>query len=85
MSSYVLDKDLLSACLGSARRTEETSVKASWIDANCNANLLGTTLYQRTTDQETKKTLADVSPNKIPNLLKGKKEKRGKFKIVISK
>jgi hypothetical protein len=61
MSSYVLDKDLLTACLSSSRKTESHEVRSSWIDANCNANLLGTTLYQRNTDTETRKQMADVN------------------------
>lgn len=62
MSSYVLDKDLISACL-SARKTEETPrvcTSTNYIDVNCNSNLLGASLYQRSSDNETKKQMADL-------------------------
>lgn len=58
MSSYVLDKDLLLNSLGSARIT--TTSTTQWLDANSNAALLGTTVYQRTTDAELRKQMADV-------------------------
>jgi hypothetical protein len=71
MSSYVLD-DLTLHGLGSsrltrnvpvcgtARITETTTTSSSqFIDANSNAALLGT--YQRNSDSEFRKQLADVS------------------------
>lgn len=62
MSSYLLDnKDPISVCL-SARKVEETKTCSNnWIDANCNSNLLGASVYQRTTDAETKKQIADLT------------------------
>lgn len=62
MSSYVLDRDLLLSALGSARVTTTTTTQqqSNWIDANSNTALLGTTVYQRNTDQEIKKQMADV-------------------------
>ena len=66
MSSYVLDRELMlsaAACL-SARRPQEptatTTTTTTWIDANSNASLLGTSVYQRNTDTETRKQMADV-------------------------
>lgn len=61
MSSYLLDKELLSA-LNSARVTTTTSTSQSnWIDVNSNAALLGTNVYQRTCETDMRKTMADVS------------------------
>ncbi len=61
MSSYVLDKDfLLTACLSARRQDPTATSSTSWIDANSNANLLGTTVYQRNTDNEVKKQMLDL-------------------------
>lgn len=54
MSSYVLDRELL---LASARNNANNS---NWIDVNSNASLLGTTVYQRNSDSEIRKQMADV-------------------------
>ena len=54
MSSYVLDRELL---LASARNNANSS---NWIDVNSNASLLGTTVYQRNSDGEIRKQMADV-------------------------
>lgn len=59
MSSYVLDRDLLLNSLASARVTTQST--ANWIDANSNTALIGTTVYQRNTDNEFKRQMADVS------------------------
>ena len=60
MSSYVLDRELLLNSLSSARVTQTSTT--NWLDANSNAALLGTTVYQRTTtDCELKKQMADVT------------------------
>ena len=57
MSSYILDRDLLS----SARITTTTThASHNWIDANSNQGLLGNTVYQRN-ETETRKQIADVS------------------------
>ena len=61
MSSYVLDRDLL---LTSARVVTNTCAN-NWIDANSNTALLGTTVYQRNTDADIRKQMADVIINKI--------------------
>ncbi len=63
MSSYVLDKDfLLTACLSARRQGADAAATSStsWIDANSNANLLGTSVYQRNTDNEVKKQMLDL-------------------------
>jgi hypothetical protein len=68
MSSYVLDRELLLNTLGSARnstcqhqhQTITTTSTQNWIDANSNSALLGTTVYQRNTDAEMRKQMADV-------------------------
>lgn len=63
MSSYVLDRELMlsaAACL-SSRKQETQQTASSWIDANSNATLLGTSVYQRNTEAETKKQFADVN------------------------
>jgi hypothetical protein len=66
MSSYVLDRELLLNTLGSARNSCQhqtittTTATQNWIDANSNSALLGTTVYQRTTDTEMRKQMADV-------------------------
>jgi hypothetical protein len=54
MSSYVLDRELL---LASARNNANNN---NWIDVNSNASLLGTTVYQRNSDSEIRKQMADV-------------------------
>jgi hypothetical protein len=59
MSSYVLDRDQLLSSLNSARAAAASAT--NWIDVNSNAALLGTSLYQRTTDNELRKQMADVS------------------------
>lgn len=59
MSSYVLDRELLLNSLASARVTAQSTT--NWIDANSNTALLGTTVYQRNTDNEFKRQMADVS------------------------
>lgn len=64
----MLDRELLLSALGSGRPTataattqlHTTTTTSNWIDANSNAALLGTTLYQRTTDNEFKKQMTDV-------------------------
>lgn len=52
MSSYLLDRDLLTS-------SRANGTASHWIDVNSNAGLLGQSLYQKN-DQELKKTLADV-------------------------
>lgn len=72
MSSYVLDRELLLNSLGSARNSTcqhqhqhqtvtTTMATQNWIDANSNSALLGTTVYQRNTDAEMRKQMADVN------------------------
>jgi hypothetical protein len=60
MSSYVLDRELqlLSAC--ASARAPQTPQPHSWIDVNSNTALLGTTVYQRTTETDIRKQMADV-------------------------
>lgn len=79
MSSYVLDKDLLTTCL-SARKTEENSARNTsngWIDANCNAHLVGSQLYQRSSDVETRKQMADLQDQL--KMMRGDLEKKDKL------
>ena len=57
MSSYVLEKDLLSSA-----RVVTTSTSQNWIDVNSNTALLGSTTFYRTScDAEMKKQIADVN------------------------
>lgn len=56
MSSYVLEKDLLSSA-----RVVTTSTSQNWIDVNSNTALLGSTTFYRTScDAEMKKQIADL-------------------------
>lgn len=57
MSSYVLDRELL---LTSARNSASAAA-TNWIDVNSNAGLVGTTVYQRNTDCEIRRQMADVN------------------------
>ncbi len=59
MSSYVLERDLLLTCT-SARTAASQQQANSWIDVNSNAALLGTTVYQRNTETDLRKQMADV-------------------------
>ena len=58
MSSYVLDRELLLTACTSARAAPAAT--NSWIDVNSNTALLGTTVYQRNTESEIRKQMADV-------------------------
>ena len=58
MSSYVLDRELLLTACTSARTAQPAN--NSWIDVNSNTALLGTTVYQRNTESEIRKQMADV-------------------------
>ena len=60
MSSYVLDRELLLNSLGSGRVVTTTTAQSNWIDVNSNSALLGSNIYQRNTEAECKKQMADV-------------------------
>jgi hypothetical protein len=60
MSSYVLDRELLLNSLGSGRVVTTATAHSNWIDVNSNSALLGTNIYQRNVEAESKKQMADV-------------------------
>ncbi|CAF0745813.1 unnamed protein product [Brachionus calyciflorus] len=80
MSSYVLDRELLLNSLASARVTGTTT--SQWIDANSNTALLGATVYQRTTDTEIKRQMADLQDQL--KMLRSDVEKKDKLISELS-
>ncbi|RNA35480.1 hypothetical protein BpHYR1_013038 [Brachionus plicatilis] len=80
MSSYVLDRELLLNSLASARATAQSTT--NWIDANSNTALLGATVYQRNTDNEFKRQMADLQDQL--KMMKNDIEKKDKLISELS-